>query len=99
VSTSKRVADLPDVPTPFEAGYKDADSAIWFGIFMPSKTSRDVVEKFHAAGIKVLATPAMQEGLKRLGVEPWPLTTKEMDELVGRELVANAQLVKAAGIK
>lgn len=99
VSTAKRVTDLPDVPTPLEAGYKDADSAIWFGIFMPSKTPRDIIEKFHVAGIKVIADPAMQSNLKRLGVESWPLTTKEMDELVGRELVANAELVKAAGIK
>ncbi len=99
VSTAKRVADLPDVPTPLEAGYKDADSAIWFGIFMPSKTPREIIEKFHAAGTKVIADPATQANLKRLGVDPWPLSTKEMEELVGRELVANAELVKAAGIK
>jgi tripartite-type tricarboxylate transporter receptor subunit TctC len=55
VSTSMRVADLPDVPTPQEAGLKDADSAIWFGVFMPSKTPRDIVEKFHAAGVKLLS--------------------------------------------
>ena len=46
----QRVADLPDVPTPAEIGLKDADSAIWFGVFMPAKTPRDIVEKFHAAG-------------------------------------------------
>src|ERR1700754_2828205 len=47
VSTPKRAVDLPDVPTPGEIGLKDADSAIWFGVFMPSKTPRDIVEKFH----------------------------------------------------
>ena len=55
VSTPKRVADLPDVPTPVEIGLKDADSAIWFGVFVPAKTPRDIVEKLHAAGEKVLA--------------------------------------------
>ena len=65
VSTPKRVADLPDVPTPAEIGLKDADSAIWFGVFMPAKTPRDIVDKFHAAGVKVLADPAMQESLKQ----------------------------------
>src|ERR1700736_3527767 len=69
VSTSRRVADLPDVPTPQQAGLKDADSAIWFGVFMPSKTPRDIVEKFHAAGVKLLSEPAMQDSLKKLGVE------------------------------
>src|SRR6185436_18387594 len=36
VSTPKRVADLPDVPTPLDIGLKDADSAIWFGVFVPA---------------------------------------------------------------
>jgi tripartite-type tricarboxylate transporter receptor subunit TctC len=99
VSTPKRVADLPDVPTPLEAGLKDADSEIWFGVFMPSKTPRDVVEKFHAAGVKVLTEPAMQDSLKKLGVEALPMTPAEMDDLVMRETAANREVIKAAGIK
>src|ERR1700686_2324381 len=66
VSTPTRVADLPDVPTPLEAGLQNADSAIWFGVFMPAKTPRDIVDRFHAAGIKVLNEPGMQDSLKRL---------------------------------
>jgi tripartite-type tricarboxylate transporter receptor subunit TctC len=99
VSTNRRVADLPDVPTPAEIGLKDADSAIWFGVFVPAKTPRDVVEKFHAAGMKVLNDPATQEGLKKLGIDPMPMTPAEMDDLVRRETAANLDLIKAAGIK
>ena len=99
VSTPKRVADLPDVPTPIEAGLKDADSAIWFGGFMPAKTPRDVIEKFHAAGVRVLNEPAMQDSLNRLGVDPLPMTPGQMDELVLRETAANMEVIKAAGIK
>ena len=99
VSTPKRVADLPDVPTPLEAGLKDADSTIWFGVFMPSKTPRDIVERFHAAGVKVLTDPATQASLKKLGVEALPMAPKEMDDLVVRETAANMEVIKAAGIK
>jgi tripartite-type tricarboxylate transporter receptor subunit TctC len=99
VSTPKRVVDLPDVPTPDEIGLKDADSAIWFGVFMPSKTPRDIIEKFHAAGMKVLNSPEMQRSLQQLGVEAVPMTPKEMDDLVVRETAANSQVIKAAGIK
>jgi tripartite-type tricarboxylate transporter receptor subunit TctC len=99
VSTPKRVADLPDVPTPDEIGLKDADSAIWFGVFMPSKTPRDIIEKFHAAGEKVLNSPEMQRSLQQLGVEATPMTPKEMDDLVVRETAANLLVIKAAGIK
>ncbi|MBA7714472.1 hypothetical protein ES703_123497 [subsurface metagenome] len=99
VSTAKRVPDLPDVPTPADIGLKDADSLIWFGVFMPAKTPRDIVERLHAAGVKVLNDPATQASLKKLGVEPMPLSPKEMDELVVREVAANFELIKAAGIK
>ena len=99
VSTATRVADLPDVPAPPEIGLKDADSSIWFGVFMPSKTPRAIVDKFHAAGVKVLAEPAMQESLKKLGVQPWPMTPAEMDELISREIAVNMTVIKAAGIQ
>jgi tripartite-type tricarboxylate transporter receptor subunit TctC len=99
VSTARRAADLPDVPTPVEIGLKDADSSIWFGVFAPAKTPREVVEKLHAAGEKVLADPAMQASLKKLGIEPMPMKPAEMDDLVKRETAANLQLIKAAGIK
>jgi tripartite-type tricarboxylate transporter receptor subunit TctC len=99
VSTDKRVADLPDVPTPAEIGLKNADSTIWFGVFVPAKTPRDIVERLHAAGEKVLSAPMMQESLKKLGVEPMPLGPKDMDDLVARETAANLELIKAAGIK
>ena len=98
VSTPTRVADLPDVPTPLEAGLKGAESAIWFGVFMPSKTPRDIVEKFHALGRKVLTDPAMQQSLKKLGVETLAMTPSQMDDLVMRETAANMEVIKAAGI-
>lgn len=99
VSTPKRAADLPDVPTLGEIGLKAAESVSWFGVFVPSKTPRDIVEKFHAAGVKVLSDPAMQASLSKLGVEPMPMTAQQMDELVKRETAANLELIKAAGIK
>jgi tripartite-type tricarboxylate transporter receptor subunit TctC len=99
VSTNKRVADLPDVPTPAEIGLKNADSTIWFGVFVQARTPRDIVERLHAAGEKVLSDPATQESLKKLGVEPMPLGPKDMDDLVVRETAANLELIKAAGIK
>lgn len=98
VSTPKRVADLPDVPTPTEIGLKGADSVSWFGIFVPAKTPRDIVDKFHASGMKVLNDPATQASLKKLGVEPMPMTPAQMDDFIKSETAANLELIKAAGI-
>src|SRR3954470_16944196 len=98
VSTRKRAAELPEVPTPEEAGLKGADSAIWFGVFVASKTPREIVAKLHQAGIKVLAEPAMQASLKKLGVETSAIGPEEMDALVVREIPAPTAVIKAAGI-
>ncbi len=98
VSTARRVADLPDVPTPGEAGLKNAESAFWLGVFVPAKTPRDIVERFHDAGTRVLAEPSMRQTLTKLGVEPLPMSPAEMDVFVAREVAENLQLIKAAGI-
>jgi tripartite-type tricarboxylate transporter receptor subunit TctC len=99
ISTPKRVTDLPDVPTPAEAGLKNAESAFWLGVFMPAKTPRDIIDRFHDAGIKLLAEPSMQESLMKLGVEPFPMAPAEMDAFVAREIAENIEVIKAAGIK
>src|ERR1700688_2268430 len=99
VSTRARAPDLPDVPTPPEVGLKNAESLIWFGVFMPARTPRDIVEKFHAAGIKALNDPAIVESLKKLGVDAMPMTPAQMDEFVKAETASNLEVVKAAGIK
>ena len=99
VSTPTRASDLPDVPTPADLGLKEASTVIWYSIFMPSKTPRAIVDKFHDAAAKVLATPAMKAKMKQLAVDPFPLSPTEIDQLVVKELAANEKLVKAAGIK
>ena len=99
ISTPKRAAELPDVPTPAEVGLTNAESVFWLGVFMPAKTPRDIVDRFHAAGIKVLNEAGMQDSLKRLGVEALPMTPSQMDDLVVQETAANMTVIRAAGIK
>jgi tripartite-type tricarboxylate transporter receptor subunit TctC len=99
VSTPTRASDLPNVPTPREAGFVNADTIIWYAVFMPAKTPRDIVEKFHTAAMKVLATPAMKVKMKQLAVDPMPMTPAEIDKFVVNELASNEKLIKAAGIK
>jgi tripartite-type tricarboxylate transporter receptor subunit TctC len=98
-STPTRAPELPNVPTSLDAGYPNSDLIIWYGVFMPSKTARDIVEKFHAAATKVLATPAMQHRLKQLAINPMPMTPADMDKYIVAELSSNEKLIRAAGIK
>src|SRR5271154_6693959 len=98
ISTPERVAELPDVPTPAEAGLKNAESVFWLGVFMPAKTPREVIERFHDAGTKLLAEPSMQQSLTKLGIKPFPMAPAEMDAFVAREIAENLEVIKAAGI-
>jgi tripartite-type tricarboxylate transporter receptor subunit TctC len=99
VSTVTRAPDLPGVPSTVEAGYANSDLPIQYGVFMPAKTPRAIIERFHEAGARVLAMPAMRQKLRQLAVDPVPMTPAGMDHFVAEEIAANGRLIKAAGIQ
>jgi tripartite-type tricarboxylate transporter receptor subunit TctC len=99
VSTPTRAPDLPDVPTSLEAGYPNSDYTVWYGVFMPSKTPRDVVQKFYTLATGVLQTPAMKQKLAQLAVDPFPMAPEQFDQYVVNDLATNGKLFQAAAIK
>jgi tripartite-type tricarboxylate transporter receptor subunit TctC len=99
VNSPKRASALPDVPTISEAGAIDAEYPNWFGVFLPSKTPRDVVNKLHRETLVVLQTSKVEARLAMLGIDPLAMTPVEFDEYVKADIGINAALVKAAGIK
>ena len=99
VSSSKRAAALPDVPTTVEAGYPNSDYNFWIGMWLPLKTPRDIVDKLYAETRKALALTSVQDKLTALGSEPAEMTPAAFDKFIQDEIALNAALVKAAGIK
>ncbi|MGZ8273829.1 MAG: tripartite tricarboxylate transporter substrate binding protein [Burkholderiaceae bacterium] len=99
VNGSKRAAALPDVPTTQEAGFSNAEYPIWFGLFAPSKTPREVVDKLHSETVKALQTQKVRERLAVLGVDPMIMAPAEFDAFVKKAVATDAALVKAVGIK
>jgi tripartite-type tricarboxylate transporter receptor subunit TctC len=95
----KRSSVLPDVPTTEEAGYKGSGYDYWAGLLAPNGTPPAVIEKLNKAVIEVLAMPEVKERLAKIGGDPAPISPKEFDELIVRELAEYRELVKAAGIK
>jgi len=98
-STPQRASALPDVPTSLEAGYANSDYTVWYGVFMPAKTPRAIVDRFYATTMRIIETPAMQQKLAELAVDPMPMKPAELDALVETEIKANEKLIKAAGLK
>ena len=99
VGSSKRSSALPDVPTTLEAGYPNSDYNFWTGMFVPAKTPRTIVNRLYEETVKALQTAEVRERLAKLGTEPMPLSPEQFDKMIRDELVANAALVKAAGIQ
>jgi tripartite-type tricarboxylate transporter receptor subunit TctC len=99
VGTPKRSAQLPDVPTLAESGVAKADYLFWTGMLVPSKTPRDVVQKLNQLSLKALQSAEVKERLASLGAEPLPMSPEQFDAMIREEMVANAAIIKAAGIK
>lgn len=99
VNTTQRSPALPEVPTLQEAGYRDAEYPIWFGLFAPAKTPRVVLEKLNREVREILQMPAPRERLSSLGVDPMTMTPDEFRLYVESAFVLNAALAKRAGLQ
>ena len=99
VSTGKRAAALPDVPTTAEIGLKDAAYSFWTGLFAPVKTPHDIVAKLHDETQKAVQVAAVQERLAKLGVEPLTMSTAEFDRYFREDVASTVKLAEAAGIQ
>jgi len=99
VSSRKRSATLPDVPTTLEAGLADADYTYWNGLLAPSKTPREVVDRLSREINKVLALQNTKDRFTQIGVEQMPVTPAEFDAMIRKEIEMNLGIVKAANLK
>jgi len=99
VNGAHRSSALPDVPTTLEAGIQNAEYPIWFGLFLPAKTPREIVAKLHDETSKALQSPKVRERLAALGIDPMPMSSAEFATYVQREIATNGNLVKATGLQ
>lgn len=99
VTSAKRSADLPNVPTVAEAGYKGFEAVTWFGIAAPAGVSKDAVAKLNAAFNKALETPDVRKKLTEQGADVLGGPSEQFAALVRDETVRWAKVVKESGAK
>ena len=99
VLSEKRVPTLPDVPTSKEAGVANFTMSIWYGLFAPAGTPREIVSRLTREAIVALESPALRERMATAGIDPWPGTAEEMGKLVRSETARYAVIVRSAGLK
>ena len=99
VTTAKRSTLAPDVPTIAESGLPGFDINTWFGIFVPTNTPRDVVERLHTEFTRALAAPDIREKMQALGAEPVGNRPEEFAAYIRSEADKYARVIKASGAK
>ena len=96
---SQRTAALPDTPTTREAGFSNAEYPIWFGLFVPARTPRDIVDRLHHETVKALQAPRVRERMVSLAIDSMNMTPDAFAAYVHSEIALNADLARIAGIK
>ncbi|HYK15402.1 MAG TPA: tripartite tricarboxylate transporter substrate-binding protein, partial [Burkholderiales bacterium] len=99
VSSSKRVASIPDVPTVAEAGLKDFETGSWQGVVAAAGTPKDIVGRLSGEISRVLGTPDMKENLAKQGAEVYTMTPEQLGNWLKTEIDKWAKVVKAANLK
>ena len=99
VSTTTRLAAMPDVPTAIEAGVKGFEINTWYGLLAPAATPRAIVEKWGTDMAKVLAMPDIREKLSSQGMEPFVQTPDQFSALIKAEYAKFGRIIKSGNIK
>lgn len=98
VTSTRRLAIAPDVPTMAESGLPGYESSSWGGLLAPAGTPREVIEQLNAAIVKVLTAPDVVARLSGSGIEVVGSTSRQWEEFMQVELRKAAAFAKGAGI-
>ena len=99
VSTVKRSALMPEMPTLHESGVPGYDRTGWYGMMAPAGLPKDVLTKLNALIVKAVNTPEMKAAFFRQGLETETNSPEQFTQMIRREVEQNISLARNAGIK
>jgi len=99
VSSLKRAAVLPDVPTLAEAGVPEFESVVWFGVLAPAKTPKRIVDKLNGEITRILNTREVRDRITQQGGEVIAGSAEQLGTLMRNDLKKWAAVAKQAGVK
>jgi tripartite-type tricarboxylate transporter receptor subunit TctC len=99
ITSAKRSAIAPELPTIAESGVRGFESGTWYGFLAPAGTPRDAIVKLNREIVRVVQLPDVREKLAAQGAEPLTGTPEEAGVFVRGEIARWAKVVKAAGIR
>ena len=99
VLTEQRIPTLPDVPTGIEQGVKEFTMPLWYGMFAPAATPRELIGHLNREIVRALQSPEVRERLTAMGVDPWPGSAEQLGELLKAEIARYGAVARSAGLQ
>lgn len=99
VTTAKRIAALPDLPTMAEAGLPGYEISTWYGVWAPKNTPKDIVKKLQEEIAKIVNDPENAKRIAAMGSIPVASTPEDFDAYTKSEQIKFAKIVKQSGAK
>jgi tripartite-type tricarboxylate transporter receptor subunit TctC len=99
VTTSNRSKLVPELPTVAEAGLKGFEANNWYGVVVPAKTPRPIIDRLNREFTAVLKMPEIQEILFKQGLDAAPSTPEAFGAYIKAETAKWAKVIKASGAK
>ena len=99
VSSVKRSAMLPEVPTIAEAGVPGYEMSPWIGVYAPANTPKAIIDKLNAEANKALKHPDVANSLTNQVLDPMPSTPEEFAQRIKVDFEKYGKLIKATGMK
>jgi tripartite-type tricarboxylate transporter receptor subunit TctC len=99
ITSAKRSAALPDIPTIAEAGLPGYEAVQWSGLFAPTGTSPEIISRLYKESVAILNLPDVKERLAADSAEVVAGTQEQLAAFMKSELAKWAKVVKAAGIQ
>ena len=99
ISSEKRFASAPELPTVAEFGFPGFETGSFQGIVAPAGTPKDVIATLHGTVSKILATPEMTDRLGKAGAELRPQSPEQFGQFIASEKARWAKVVKDSGEK
>jgi tripartite-type tricarboxylate transporter receptor subunit TctC len=99
ITSIKRSALAPDLPTMAEAGYPGFEAVPWFGLLAPTGTPKNALDKLYGETVKALALPEVRKKFDELGLEPIGNSPAEFSAIIRKEIPEWAKVIKDSAIK
>ncbi len=99
VGSHERMASLPNVPTVAESGYKDFETSQWYGILVPAKTPKVIIDKLAAAADKALKTNAITSRFAKDDARAGGGTPEQFAAFIKKEQTTWKRIIERTGLK